>query len=102
MDPENKTINRRLRIRRACDSIEVYLRSQLITGDRLVKMSVKDISNKGAFLRCNPAKFSKDMLLYLVFSLQMGSVVKLHRVHATIARVAADGIGVRFMTKVNT
>ena len=97
MNPENKTVNRRLRIRRACN-IPVYLRSPVLTENKLAKLHTTNISNKGAFIKCTPTMFAKDMLLYLVFTLEIGKVVKLHRLSASVTRVEATGIAVRFLT----
>lgn len=95
-----KSINRRLRIRRPVgDSMYVYVTSVSMKPEtRLQRYKLKDISNKGAFIRMSPTLVHKDMLLYLIFVIQLGSVTKLHRITATISRVVGDGIGVRFLT----
>ena len=94
----NKSINRRVRIRRSAD-ITVYLSSAFTRSEqRLKRYGVRDLSNKGAFINMKPSNVHKDMQVYLIFALKLGSVVKLHRISAIVARVSQDGIGVRFLT----
>ena len=84
----NKSINRRVRIRRSAD-ITVYLSSAFTRSEqRLKRYGVRDLSNKGAFIKMKPANVHKDMQVYLIFALKLGSVVKLHRISAVVARVS--------------
>ena len=101
MDPKSKSVNRRLRIRRAAgDTMYVYFSSAFAKpADRPKRYYIRDISNKGAFIKMKPVNVHKDMQVYLIFTLHIGCVIKLHRITGIIARVAHDGIGVRFLTK---
>jgi len=66
---------------------------------RLQRYTIKDITNKGAFIKMPSTHVHKDMQLSLIFVIQLGSVMKMHRIISIVSRVSADGIGVRFMTK---
>lgn len=95
--------NRRLRIRRAAgDTMFVYVNSIFSKPeDRLKRYRIGDISNKGAFIKMRPVNVHKDMQINLIFVLNFGGVMKLHRIVGIVARVVADGIGVRFLTTSN-
>lgn len=93
-----KSINKRVRIRRACNLV-VYVQSAFKDKGERVKYDVRDLSNKGAFIKCNPALLYKDMQVSLVFVIPLGNIYKLHRINAIVARVVNDGVGVRFLTQ---
>lgn len=94
----HKSINRRVRVRRAAD-VAVYVSAgQPRSEQGLQRYCVRDLSNKGAFVQMQPLTLYRNMPINLVFALQMGTITKLHHIAATVARVSGDGVGVRFLT----
>ncbi len=93
----NKSINRRVCIRRSADITVYFSSASTRPENRLKRFSVRDLSNMGAFIEMRPVNIHRDMRVHLIFALKLGSLVKLHRISAVVVHIARGGIGVRFL-----
>ena len=71
-------------------STEVYLR---IPGEKQVRCEAKDLSAMGVFLQVNKLGLTEGTVVSLVFAVDLGDTVRLHRRSAMVAHVAERGAG---------
>lgn len=82
-------MERRSKVRKPT-AVRVYLSSP---GQRIRRCNAKDLSVSGAFVEGEALGLARGLTVELVFVMERGSVIRIHRVPATVARVSKWGAG---------
>lgn len=88
-DTTRMPTERRLSARKRC-SAEVYL---IWPGERPARHRATDVSNSGIFVETGPRYITRGARLQLVLVVKRGSLRRLYRLPATVARVTRGGAG---------
>ena len=92
-----KSMERRLSERMPV-TVNVYLYCQ---GRRLRQScNVGNLSTRGVFVETRPRDLYRGRRVEVVFAQAFGSIVRLHRLPAVVARVAEDGAGIIFLSRI--
>ena len=75
---------------RKTTALTVYLTSP---GQRFRRCKARDLSVSGAFVEGESLGLARGLTVELVFVMENGSVTRIHRVPATVARISKWGVG---------